>query len=161
MHCRRQGFNFCWEGTKIPHATLGGQKQKTLNRNLFNREEGIGPWIIPAESPLLLSRFSCVRLCATHRWQPTRLPVPGILQARTLLWVAIKFPLKRKGTRLHLHILTSLKSLLRVHRCNRKWAPPVGPSKASKQARLVERKLLYFGYWWIGWVDGVGVGLVG
>ena len=25
---------------------------------------------------LLLSRFSCVQLCATHRWQPTRLPCP-------------------------------------------------------------------------------------
>ena len=25
---------------------------------------------------LLLSRFSSVRLCATHRWQPTRLPCP-------------------------------------------------------------------------------------
>ena len=25
---------------------------------------------------LLLSRFSRVRLCATHRWQPTRLPCP-------------------------------------------------------------------------------------
>ena len=24
-----------------------------------------------------------------HRWQPTRLPIPGILQARTLEWVAI------------------------------------------------------------------------
>ena len=40
---------------------------------------------------LLLSRFSRVRLCATHRRQPTRLPVPGILQARTLEWVAISF----------------------------------------------------------------------
>jgi len=26
-----------------------------------------------------------------HRWQPTRLPAPGILQARTLEWVAISF----------------------------------------------------------------------
>ena len=26
-----------------------------------------------------------------HRWQPTRLPVPGILQARALEWVAISF----------------------------------------------------------------------
>ena len=26
-----------------------------------------------------------------HRRQPTRLPVPGILQARTLEWVAISF----------------------------------------------------------------------
>ena len=40
---------------------------------------------------LLLRRFSHVRLCTTHRWQPTRLPVPGILQARTLQWVAISF----------------------------------------------------------------------
>ena len=26
-----------------------------------------------------------------HRWHPTRLPVPGILQAKTLEWVAISF----------------------------------------------------------------------
>ena len=26
-----------------------------------------------------------------HRWQPTSLPIPGILQARTLEWVAISF----------------------------------------------------------------------
>jgi len=26
-----------------------------------------------------------------HRWKPTRLPVPGIFQARTLEWVAISF----------------------------------------------------------------------
>ena len=40
---------------------------------------------------LLLSRFSLVRLCGTHRRQPTRLPIPGILQARTPEWVAISF----------------------------------------------------------------------
>ena len=34
------------------------------------------------------SRFSCVRLSATL-W--TGSPVPGILQARTLEWVAISF----------------------------------------------------------------------
>ena len=27
-----------------------------------------------------------------HRRQPTRLPIPGILQARTLEWIAISFP---------------------------------------------------------------------
>jgi len=37
---------------------------------------------------LLLSRFSRVRLCATPQ---TAAPVPGILQARTLEWVAISF----------------------------------------------------------------------
>ena len=39
----------------------------------------------------MLSHFSRVWLCVTHRRQPTRLPVPGILQARTLEWVAISF----------------------------------------------------------------------
>ena len=37
----------------------------------------------PEQLLLLLSRFSHVRLCAT--------PVPEILQARTLEWVAISF----------------------------------------------------------------------
>ena len=40
---------------------------------------------------LLLSHFSCVRLCATPETQPTSSPVPGILQARTLEWVSISF----------------------------------------------------------------------
>ena len=40
---------------------------------------------------LLLGSFSRERLCATPRRQPTRLPVPGILQARTPEWVAISF----------------------------------------------------------------------
>ena len=34
---------------------------------------------------------SCPTLCKPIRRQPTRLPVPGILQARTLEWVAISF----------------------------------------------------------------------
>ena len=40
---------------------------------------------------LLLSHVSRVRLCATLRRQPTSSSVPGILQARTLEWVAISF----------------------------------------------------------------------
>ena len=43
---------------------------------------------------LLLSHFSCVRLCATPVAQTAAHqapPVPGILQARTLEWVAIAF----------------------------------------------------------------------
>ena len=36
---------------------------------------------------LLLSRFTCVWPCATHRWEP----VPEILQARTLEWAATSF----------------------------------------------------------------------
>ena len=41
---------------------------------------------------LLLSRFSHVRLCATPQMTaPQGSPVPGILQARTVEWVAISF----------------------------------------------------------------------
>ena len=44
---------------------------------------------------LLLSRFSRVGLCATPcdpiDGSPPGSPVPGILQARTLEWVAISF----------------------------------------------------------------------
>ena len=40
---------------------------------------------------LLLSRFSHVRLCDLIDGSPPGSPVPGILQARTLEWVAISF----------------------------------------------------------------------
>ena len=40
---------------------------------------------------LLLSRFTRVRLCDPMDGSPPGSPVPGILQARTLEWVAIAF----------------------------------------------------------------------
>ena len=40
---------------------------------------------------LLLSRFSRVQLCDSLDGSPPGSPVPGILQARTLEWVAISF----------------------------------------------------------------------
>ena len=54
------------------------------------------PVFLPGKSPgqrslLLLSHFSRVRLCATPDGSPPGSPVPGILQARTLEWIAISF----------------------------------------------------------------------
>ena len=43
------------------------------------------------KSSMLLSHFSPVRLCATPQTAAPQAPVPGILQARTLGWVAISF----------------------------------------------------------------------
>ena len=40
---------------------------------------------------LLLSRFSRVRLCDPIDGSPPGSPIPGILQARILEWVAISF----------------------------------------------------------------------
>ena len=60
-------------------------------------------WRIPwREEPgglqSLGSQLFCLHACSVasdsvrpHRRQPTRLPIPGILQARTLEWVAIAF----------------------------------------------------------------------
>ena len=45
---------------------------------------------------LLLSRFSRVRLCDPRDSSPPGSPVPGILQARTLEWVAISFSSAQK-----------------------------------------------------------------
>ena len=45
---------------------------------------------------LLLSRFSHVRLCDPIDGSPPGFPVPGILQARTLEWVAIPSPMHEK-----------------------------------------------------------------
>ena len=39
----------------------------------------------------ILSHFSCVRLCDPIDGSPPGSPIPGILQARTLAWVAISF----------------------------------------------------------------------
>ena len=40
---------------------------------------------------LLLSHLSCVQLCVPMYNSPAGSPIPGILQARTLEWVAISF----------------------------------------------------------------------
>ena len=50
------------------------------------------PMIVSTHTPLLLlSHFSRVRLCDPTDGSPPGSPVPGILQARTLEWVAISF----------------------------------------------------------------------
>ena len=46
---------------------------------------------MPPTMLLLLSHFSHVRLCATIDGSPPGSPIPGILQARILEWVATSF----------------------------------------------------------------------
>ena len=53
-------------------------------------------WRPPETVTTLLAGYAAAAAAAAkslqpHRWQPTRLPIPGILQARTLEWVAISF----------------------------------------------------------------------
>ena len=64
-----------------------------LSKNLIINERG--SWESIAKSihaaAAAKSLQSCPILCDPNRRQPIRLPVPGILQARTLEWVAISF----------------------------------------------------------------------
>ena len=65
-------------------------KEKCIYWNI--RNDPINFFVDTRERLLLqLSHVSHVQLCGPHRWQPTRLLPPGILQARTLEWVAISF----------------------------------------------------------------------
>ena len=70
----------------------------------------------------LLSHFSCVRLCVTPEGSPPGSPIPGILQARTLEWVAISLSNAGKWK-------MKMKSLSRVQLLATPWtaahqAPP-------------------------------------
>ena len=57
---------------------------------------------------LLLSCFSCVRLCATPDSSPAGSSVPGILQARILEWVAISSGLRIRANiyKANVHLVT-------------------------------------------------------
>ena len=71
---------------------------------------------------LLLSRFSRVRLCDPIDGSPPDSTVPGIVQARTLEWIAISFSNARKWK-------VKVKSLSRVQLSATPWtaahqAPP-------------------------------------
>ena len=70
-----------------------------------------------------------------HRRQPTRLPVPGILQTRTLEWVAISFSNAWKWK-----VKVKVKSLSRVQLFATPWtaAYQAPPSVGFFQARVLE-----------------------
>ena len=68
------------QGTKIPHAT------KQLSPCITTREP-----IHCNKDPAAKLLQSCPTLCNPRDSSPPASPVPGILQARTLKWVAISF----------------------------------------------------------------------
>ena len=51
----------------------------------------VDPLLIPAAAVAAKSLQSCLTLCNPIDGSPPGSPVPGILQARTLEWVAISF----------------------------------------------------------------------
>ena len=73
--------DFIFLGSKI---TADGYGSHEIKRHLLLGRKAM-------TNLLLLSHFSRVRLCATRDSSPPASPVPRILQARTLEWVAISF----------------------------------------------------------------------
>ena len=57
----------------------------------FKHESGHLHSIPAAATAAAANSFQLCPTLATHRQQTTRLPILGILQARTLEWVAISF----------------------------------------------------------------------
>ena len=55
---------------------------------VFNKNKTLGTLAVAAAAKLLQS---CLTLCDPRDGSPPDSPVPGILQARTLEWVAISF----------------------------------------------------------------------
>ena len=64
-------------------------------RRAINAGPQTGTWVLPAAATAK-SLQSCLTLCNPIDGSPPGSPIPGILQARTLEWVAISFSSARK-----------------------------------------------------------------
>ena len=84
--CRRRGFN-PWVG-KIPWRRKTATQSSILAwRTPMDR----GAWRLQSAAAAAKSLRSCPTLCDPIDGSPPGSPIPGILQARTLEWVAISF----------------------------------------------------------------------
>ena len=100
------------------------------------------PWLL--RLLLLLSCFSCVRLCDPIDGSPPGSPTPGILQARTTEWVAISFSNARKW---------KVKSESEVAQSCLTLSDPMDCSASGSsihgifQARVLEWGAIAFSFW--------------
>ena len=124
------------KGLSRVFSNITVKKQKFFNAHLsLWCNSHIHTWLL--EKPqiglllLLLSRFSHVQLCVTPDGSPPGSPVPGILQARTLEWVAISFSSAWKGK-------VKGKSLSRVRLLATPWT-------AAYQAPVLSRQEYWSG----------------
>ena len=84
---------------------------------------------------LLLSCFSRVRLCDPIDSSPWGCPVPGILQARTLEWVAISFSNARKW-KVKVKLLSRVRLLATPWTSAHQAPPSMGFSKQECWSRV-------------------------
>ena len=95
---------------------------------------------------------SCPTLCDPIDGSPAGSPVPGILQARTLEWVAISFSNVKKAEhqRITTFELWCWRRLLRVpwtaSRSNQSILKEINPEYYSLEGLMLKLKLQYFGH---------------
>jgi len=96
LECKSRKSRDTWSNRQVWPWSAKWSRAKA-NRVLSIEHSVHGKHPFPTQEPtlhmllLLLSRFSHVRLCNPIHDSPPGSPVPGILQARTLEWVAISF----------------------------------------------------------------------
>ena len=116
MTCGMQKYK-----TKLHHVTTSIKKKKNMNKEhkvIFKEMFSM----YAAAATAAKSLQSCPTLCDPIDGGPPGSPIPGILQARTLVWVAISFSNAWKGK-------VKVKSLSRVRLFTTPWsaayqAPP-------------------------------------
>ena len=75
----------------IESSSHGSQTKKEMKGNQTGKEEAKLPLYADAAATAAKSFQSCLTLCDPLDISPPGSPIPGILQARTLEWVAISF----------------------------------------------------------------------
>ena len=83
-------FMWVWSESDVNYLCWSKHPSRSLV-SPFKSPREVKMKIIIVMLLLLLSRFSRVQFCATPDSSPQGSPIPGILQARTLEWVAISF----------------------------------------------------------------------
>ena len=73
----------------IKRAQVFTLVEKAMAR--YGDKRNLPPFYLPAAAAAAKSLLSCPTLCNPIDGSPPGSPVPGILQARTLEWVAISF----------------------------------------------------------------------
>ena len=101
VHCRQILYYLSHQGTPgvlIHHSNLSGKTVNALRAktHVFCRFFTVILSLGPAAAAAAKSLQSCPTLCDRIDGSPPGSPVPGILQARTLEWVAISFSNARK-----------------------------------------------------------------
>ena len=119
-------------GNSVRFYFLGLQNHCAYLPQSWNQKT-VAPWKESYDKPTAKSLQSCPTLCNPIDGSPPGSPVPGILQARTLEWVAISFSNAGKWK-------VKVKSLSRIRLLVTPWttayqAPPSKPRQHIKTQR--------------------------